>query len=123
MFAIVDIAGFQEKVTEGDTLRVPLLDAEAGKNITFEKVYLLAKSEDDVSIGMPYVSGVSVEAKVVDHGKSDKIRVLKMKRRKRYRRIHGHRQDYTDIEVMKIKAGAVKKSTKATEEKKEAKKG
>ena len=116
MFAIVDIAGFQEKVTEGDALRVPLLDAEPGKNIKFEKVYLLAKSDDDVSIGMPYVSGVSVEAKVVEHGKSDKIRVLKMKRRKRYRRTHGHRQDYTDIEVTKIKAGAVKKATPVKKE-------
>lgn len=102
MFAVVTIAGFQEKVQEGDTLRVPLLDAEEGKTVTFKDVLLIAKSDDDVTVGTPTVSGAVVEAKVVGHGREDKIRVSKMRRRKRYRRVHGHRQDYTDIEVTKI---------------------
>ncbi|MFA7682212.1 MAG: 50S ribosomal protein L21 [Candidatus Peribacteraceae bacterium] len=130
MFAIVDIAGFQEKVSEGDALRVPLLDAEPGKTVVFEKVLLLAKSDTDVTIGTPTVSGVSVEVKVIEHGRGDKIRVSKMRRRKRYRRVHGHRQDYTDIEVTKIKVGSgtksvaaekVEKKTKATKETKDSK--
>ena len=103
MFAIVDIAGFQEKVQEGDALRVPTLDAEEGKTVTFKDVLLVVKNDDDVILGTPTVSGATVEAKVMGHGRGDKIRVFKMKRRKRYRRLQGHRQDYTDIEVTKIK--------------------
>ncbi|MBU1123089.1 50S ribosomal protein L21 [Patescibacteria group bacterium] len=102
MFAIVDIAGFQEKVSEGEKLRVPTLDAELGKKIIFDKVMLVSKSDDDVKVGTPLVAGASVEAKVTEHGKGDKIRVFKMKKRKRYRRTYGHRQGYSDIEVTKI---------------------
>ena len=126
MFAIVDIAGFQEKVTEGEKLRVPLLHEEEGSTVSFDNVLLIAKSDDDVTIGSPQVAGASVEAKVVRFGRGDKIRVFKMKRRKRYRRVQGHRQDYTDIEIIKIKAsGATKKAEpkkeapKKTEEKKD----
>ena len=102
MFAIVDIAGFQEKVSEGDLLQVPTLDAEEGKTMSFDSVLLVSKSEDDVTIGEPYVPGAKVEVKVLAHGRGDKIRVFKMKRRKRYRKTQGHRQGYTDIEVSKI---------------------
>ena len=119
MFAIVDIAGFQEKVSEGDSLRVPSLGEEPGKKVIFDKVLLLAKSGSDVTIGTPTVSGASVEAKIVENGKGDKIRVFKMKKRKRYRRVHGHRQGFTDIEILKIKVGSVKatakEETKATQ--------
>lgn len=105
MFAIVDIAGFQEKVMEGDALSVPLLDVEEGKTVTFDTVLLVARSDDDVTVGMPTVAGASVEAKVIAHGRGEKIRVFKMRRRKRYRRVHGHRQDFTDIEITKITVG------------------
>lgn len=104
MFAIVDIAGFQEKVEEGAKLRVPTLSEKEGGTVTFDKVLLIAKSDSDITIGTPTVSGASVEAKVLAHGNGDKIRVFKMKRRKRYRRDHGHRQGYSDIEIVKIKA-------------------
>jgi len=76
MFAIVDIAGFQEKVTEGDALSVPLLDVEEGKTVTFDTVLLVARSDDDVTVGMPTVAGASVEAKVIAHGRGKKIRVF-----------------------------------------------
>lgn len=109
MFAIVDIAGFQEKVSEGDALRVPLLSGDAGASVTFDAVYLIADG-DKVTLGTPVVDGATVEAKIVGHGKGDKIRVFKMKRRKRYRRVHGHRQDYTDIEITKVKASGAKKA-------------
>ncbi|PIQ76576.1 50S ribosomal protein L21 [Candidatus Peregrinibacteria bacterium CG10_big_fil_rev_8_21_14_0_10_49_24] len=104
MFAVVDIAGFQEKVSEGDKLRVPTLQAEEGNSVTFDKVLMLVKGDSDMKIGTPYVSGAAVEVKVMGHGRGDKIRVFSMKRRKRYRRVYGHRQGYTDIEVTKIKA-------------------
>ncbi len=103
MFAIVDIAGFQEKVEEGMKLRVPLLDTPEGKTVSFDKVYLLSKSDENISVGKPTVAGASVEVKVIAHGKAEKIRIFKMNRRKRYRRTQGHRQDYTDVEVVKIK--------------------
>ncbi len=109
MFAVVDIAGFQEKVSEGDKLRVPTLSAEEGKSVSFDKVLLLAKSDSDVKVGTPYISGAAVEVKVLGHGKDKKIRVFKMKRRKRYRRTYGHRQGHTDIEVVKISAKAAPK--------------
>lgn len=103
MFAIVDIAGFQEKVSVGDTLSVPLQDAEEGKKLVFSNVLLIAK-DGDVSIGKPFIDGASVEVKVLGHGKSRKIRVFKMRRRKRYMRTKGHKQQNTTIEVTGIKA-------------------
>lgn len=102
MFAIVEIAGFQEKVKEGDTLDVPLQDSEKGKKITFGNVLMLSKGEGDLSIGAPYVSGASVEVKVIEHGRGDKVRVYRMRRRKRFQKARGHRQDFTTIEVVKI---------------------
>ena len=103
MFAIVDIAGFQEKVEKGMKLHVQLQDADVGKTLTFPNVLLVADG-DDVKVGAPVVAGASVEAKVLSHGKDDKIRIQKFKRRKRYRRVAGHRQKYTEVEVMKITA-------------------
>lgn len=104
MFAVVKIAGFQEKVEEGMKLKIPLLSAEPGKIVTFSEVLLVSKGEGKTVVGTPAVTGASVEAKVLAEGKGDKIRVFKMRRRKRYRRTHGHRQDFTQIEVTKITA-------------------
>ena len=103
MFAIVDIAGFQEKVEKGLRLKVPLHAADSGKTLTFDNVLLIADG-DNVKIGAPNVAGASVEVKVLKHGKADKIRIQKFKRRKRFRRVKGHRQDYTEVEVVKITA-------------------
>ncbi len=103
MFAIVTIAGFQEKVSEGDVLDVPALDTEDGKSMTFDKV-LLVGNDSDVKIGAPFVSGASVTAEVVSHGKADTIRVVKFRRRKRYHRMAGHRQPLTTIKITKIAA-------------------
>ena len=104
MFAVVDIAGFQEKVKEGETLKVPLLDAEEGKSVTFEHVFLVVKDGGEVSMGTPYVSGARVEAKVVGHGRDDKIRVFRMRRRRRFMRLKGHRQDHSMITITKVHA-------------------
>jgi large subunit ribosomal protein L21 len=116
MFAIVDIAGFQEKVSEGMKLMVPTLKADEGKTVSFDKVLLVAKSDSDVKIGTPLVSGASVDAKVLTHGRGEKIRVFKMKRRKRYRRTQGHRQNFTQIEITKIKSSGAAKAAPAEKE-------
>ena len=100
MFAIVDIAGFQEKVEKGMKMRVPSLEGEEGDAVTFDKVLLLSEDGTTAMIGTPYVAGMSVTAKIVAHGQGDKIVVRKFKRRKRYNKIiRGHRQGYTDIEI------------------------
>jgi large subunit ribosomal protein L21 len=103
MFAIVDIAGFQEKVEKGTTLKVPLQKSDAGKKVTFGTVLLVADGEN-ITVGTPSISGASIEAEIVSHGRSDKIRVQKFQRRKRYRRVKGHRQDYTEVKITKITA-------------------
>lgn len=102
MFAVVSIAGFQEKVKVGDTLTVPTLDAEEQKSVTFGNVMMLVSDDGTVQIGSPFLEGSSVEVKVLSHGRDRKIRVFKMRRRKRYMRTKGHKQGHTKIEVTKI---------------------
>lgn len=103
MFAVVDMKGFQEKVTEGQKVRIPRVEGEAGAKLIFDQVLLLSKGSA-VTVGTPNVAGASVEAKVLEHTRGDKIRVVKQRRRKRYRRVKGHRQEYTEIEIVKITA-------------------
>lgn len=103
MFAIVDIAGFQEKVEKGSKLHVPLLHVNVGDTVTFDKVLLLSQDGKEAEIGKPYLAGKSVKATVKAFGKTDKIIVRKFKKRKRYHKIlRGHRQDYTEIEVVSV---------------------
>ena len=104
MYVIVEILGTQEKAEKGQKLRIPLMPDEVGKTVTFPNVLMVVEGSDKMTIGSPYVSGASVEAKVLRHGKSDKIRIGKSNRRKRYRRVIGHRQDYTEVEFTKISA-------------------
>lgn len=103
MFAVVQISGFQEKVSEGQTLSIPLQDAKEGDSVRFDRVLLLSDG-GNVSVGAPYLSGASVSATVLRHGKTDKIRIQKFERRKRYRRVKGHRQDFTEVTIGKITA-------------------
>jgi large subunit ribosomal protein L21 len=103
MFAVVDIAGFQEKVQVGDTLTVPLLDSEADKKMVFDNVYMIVKDGGELVLGAPFVDGASVEVKVLEHGKDKKIRVFRMRRRKRFMRTKGHKQQNTKVEVTAIK--------------------
>lgn len=102
MFAVVTIAGFQETVREGETLTVPLLEAEEGKSVTFSDVLMIGDGKGGMTLGSPLVSGASVQATVVGHGRDKKIRVFKMRRRKRYQRTRGHRQHHTVIKIGKI---------------------
>lgn len=103
MFAIVSIAGFQQKVSEGQTLDVATLDAKEGTTVTFKDVLLVADGKN-VTIGTPTISGATVTAQVTAHGRGDKVRVVKFRRRKRYTRTHGHRQGFTTVTIAKISA-------------------
>lgn len=102
MFAVVQIAGFQEKVQVGDTLQVPLQDAKAKDTLTFGDVLMIVSDSGELTLGSPLVKGAKVEAEVVDHGRAAKLTVFKFRRRKRYMRTKGHRQDYTTITIKNI---------------------
>lgn len=101
MYAIVEIAGKQFKVTQDQLLYAPQLDVEAGSAITFDKI-LLVEEGDTVAIGTPTVAGAKVTGKVLDHVRGDKIIVFKKKRRKGYKKTQGHRQDYTKVLIERI---------------------
>jgi large subunit ribosomal protein L21 len=101
MFAIVDTGGRQEKVTEGAVVVVDRLGADAGAEVTFDKV-LIVETGDNVVVGTPYVAGASVTGVVLAETKGKKIRVFKMKRRKQYRRTRGHRSLQTRVQVKSI---------------------
>lgn len=103
MIAVVEIAGQQFKVQSGQKVYVHRLQAEAGAELTFDKV-LLTIDGSNVQVGKPNVSGASVSAKVLDHVKGDKVIVFKKKRRKGYVRKNGHRQSFTQIEISNITA-------------------
>ena len=103
MYAVVETGGKQYKVTEGDVIFVEKLDVEEGAEVTLDKV-LMAGEGDAVKVGTPVVEGATVTAKVVKNGKSKKVVVFKMKRKKNYRRKKGHRQPYTQVRIEAIKA-------------------
>ena len=121
MYAIVEIAGKQYKVSEGAKLKVASLDKNTGGNVSFDKV-LLTDNGKSVKVGTPTLKGVNINATILEHGRERKILIYKKKRRKGYQRKNGHRQGYTLIEITKIKAttGTTKKApTKAKKEKPE----
>jgi len=103
MFAIVEIAGKQFKVKQGDVLEVPKLkDNKEGDKVKIDQVLL--RSDDKKSdIGTPTVAGSQVELLLKEHGKAAKIRVFKKKSKKRYERTQGHRQPYSLVEVTAVK--------------------
>lgn len=101
--AVIKTGGKQYIVTEGDTLKIEKIPVNEGEKVTFDQV-LLTATEKAVVIGDPVVAKASVEAKVKTQGKAKKIFGVKMKAKKRYRRLFGHRQPYTEIEISKIKA-------------------
>lgn len=104
-YAIFTAAGRQLRAEKGTVIRVPRLEGEPGDNVTFDEV-LLTNSGKKIRAGSPNVSGASVSAEIVRHGRGDKIIVFKFKRRKNYRRKQGHRQDFTEVKVTDVKVGS-----------------
>jgi large subunit ribosomal protein L21 len=101
MHAVIRTGGKQYRVAEGDVLRVEKLDAEPGSTIELADVLLIADG-DHIAVGTPVLEGKAVAAEVVTHARANKIEVIKFKRRKKYRRSHGHRQHYTQLKITSI---------------------
>ena len=98
--AVVRIQDKQIRVREKDVIDVPLMQDEVGASVELDDVLMLAG--DEVKVGQPTVEGAKVTAKVVEHGRGEKIRIFKFKRRKTYRKSMGHRQGYTRLEIESI---------------------
>ncbi|MDD4364942.1 MAG: 50S ribosomal protein L21 [Synergistales bacterium] len=101
MYAIVETGGKQYRVEPGQTVRVELLHAEKGEIVDLAPVFLVTKEEGPL-IGTPTVTGAKVSAKVLDHGRGEKINVFRYKNKTNQRRMRGHRQSYTDLEILSI---------------------
>lgn len=109
MYAVIKTGGKQYRVEQGQTLKVEKLASDPGAALDIADVLLLADGER-ITVGAPYVVGASVTATVKSHGRGPKIRIVKFRRRKHYRKQMGHRQDYTELEITGINlpgAGAV----------------
>ena len=109
MYAVFRTGGKQYRATTGDRLRVERLDAEEGSTVEFDQVLLVGEGAD-VQLGSPVLAGGRVEAKVTSQGRGKKIVVLKFRRRTNYKRVKGHRQHYTEVEITSITASAPKKA-------------
>jgi len=98
MYAVIKSGGKQYRVESGATLRVEALAAEVGANVSFDQVLLLGAG-DAVKLGAPLVSGALVKATVLAHGRGDKVKIFKLRRRKHHQKTQGHRQSYTEVRI------------------------
>lgn len=100
-YAIVAAGGKQHRVKVGQKCRLELVAGEPGQLVELDKVLLVAQGES-VKLGAPYLAGSKVTAKILQHGRGEKIKIFKMRRRKGYRRTQGHRQHFTEVEITQI---------------------
>jgi len=101
MYAVIKTGGKQYRVESGAQVRVESLTADVGAAVSFDEV-LLVGSGDAVKVGAPLVSGAKVKATVVAHGRGDKVKIFKLRRRKHYQKSQGHRQNYTEVRIDEI---------------------
>ena len=101
MYAVIKTGGKQHKVAEGEILKVEKLKASEGEPVYITDVLLIEK-DGEVTLGSPFIEGAKVTAKILRHGKEDKVTIIKMKRRKDYRKKQGHRQNYSEIQIEQI---------------------
>ena len=101
MYAVIKTGGKQHKVAEGEILKVEKLKASEGEPVDITDVRLIEK-DGEVTLGSPFIEGAKVTAKILRHGKEDKVTIIKMKRRKDYRKKQGHRQNYSEIQIEQI---------------------
>lgn len=114
-YAIIQAGGKQFRVTEGQVVRVPSFTAKIGSSVEFD--VLIQSNGDRIEVGAPTVDGSRVTGVVVEHGRAPKIIVFKKKRRKQYKKIHGHRQDFTAVRIESIGAQSKKSESEETEAK------
>ncbi|HRP25197.1 50S ribosomal protein L21 [Thauera sp.] len=103
MYAVIKTGGKQYRVAAGEKIKVEQIPADVGSEITLDQVFMVGEG-DAVKIGTPVVAGASVTATVVSHGRHDKIKIFKMRRRKHYQKHQGHRQNYTELRIEAISA-------------------
>ena len=101
MYAVVRTGGKQYRVSAGEKLKVEQIPADVGSEVVLGEVLLVGEGEA-IRLGAPLVDGASVTAKVLAHGRGEKVHIFKMRRRKHYRKSQGHRQNYTEIEITGI---------------------
>ena len=104
MYAVIESGGKQHRVEPGEVLRLEKLDAAEGETVNFDQVMMIGEGEN-IQIGTPFVDGGAVTAEVVSHGRGKKITIIKMRRRKHYRRQAGHRQYFTEVKIKEISGG------------------
>jgi large subunit ribosomal protein L21 len=103
MYAVIKTGGKQYRVTNGLKLKVEQIPADVGAEVTLDQV-LMAGEGETVKIGAPFIAGATVKATVVSHGRHDKVKIFKMRRRKHYQKHQGHRQNYTELRIDAIAA-------------------
>ncbi|HCY62358.1 MAG TPA: 50S ribosomal protein L21 [Oxalobacteraceae bacterium] len=101
MYAVIKTGGKQYKVAAGEKLKVEQIPADIGADITLDQVLALGAGET-IKFGAPLVEGATVQAKVLAHGRHDKVKIFKMRRRKHYQKRQGHRQNYTELQIVSI---------------------
>jgi len=105
MYAIIKSGGKQYRVSAGEQVRVETLAADIGTAVAFDQVLLVGAGEA-VRVGAPLVAGAQVKATVLSHGRGDKVKIFKLRRRKHFQKSQGHRQNYTEVRIDDIVAGA-----------------
>ena len=103
MYAVVKTGGKQYRVSAGEKLKIEQISADVGAEVVLGEVLCVADG-DNLTMGTPLVSGARVTVKIVGHGRGEKVHIFKMRRRKHYRKSQGHRQNYTEIEILGITA-------------------
>ena len=98
MYAVVKTGGKQYRVVAGDKLKVEQIPADVGAEVILDQVLMVGEGES-VRLGQPVVTGATVKATVVSHGRGEKIKIFKMRRRKHYQKHQGHRQNYTELQI------------------------
>ena len=101
MYAVIRSGGKQYRVTPGEKLKVETLPADVGAEVVLDQVLMIGEGES-VRLGQPILAGATVKAIVVGHGRGDKVRIFKMRRRKHYQKHQGHRQNYTELKIDSI---------------------
>ena len=126
MYALIEFAGKQFRIEEGDSIKVPFVKGKVGSKITIDKILYMDDGKNK-TVGTPLVSGVKIDGEITSHGRERKVVVFKFKRRKGYQNKNTHRQDFTILKVGKLsvfkKQGAAKKPSANTSKKTEDKKG
>lgn len=103
MYAVIKTGGKQYRVTPGEKLKIEQIPADIGSEIVLDQILMVSDGEA-VTVGTPLVSGATVKATIVSHGRGDKVQIFKMRRRKHYQKHQGHRQNYTEIRIDGIAA-------------------